>query len=114
MLFACSILYKSKLPMIIVLNKSDVGKSEEVLGWMQDFTKLLDVLHKDNTYLATFSHSLCLVLDEFYKNLNVVVVSSKTGQGFDDFFKAVKVARQEYYDVFYDELMSGMRKSKRE
>jgi hypothetical protein len=37
-----------------------------------------------------------LVLDEFYNDLNVVYVSSKTGEGFDDFYKALDKARDEY------------------
>ncbi|KAM9886534.1 hypothetical protein OXX69_013719, partial [Metschnikowia pulcherrima] len=37
MLYACSILYKTKLPMIIVFNKTDVQKADFAKEWMQDF-----------------------------------------------------------------------------
>ena len=43
---------------------------------------------------------MSLVLDEFYKNLTAVGVSSATGQGMDAFLDAVQSARTEYlHDV---------------
>ena len=37
MLYACSILYKTKLPMILVMNKTDVKDADFVKEWMTDF-----------------------------------------------------------------------------
>ena len=37
MLYACSILYKYKLPFIVALNKVDVVSHNYVLDWMSDF-----------------------------------------------------------------------------
>ena len=37
MLYACSILYKTKLPMILVFNKTDVQDAEFAKEWMTDF-----------------------------------------------------------------------------
>ena len=37
MLYACSILYKTKLPMILVFNKTDVRDAEFAKEWMTDF-----------------------------------------------------------------------------
>ena len=65
---------------------------------------MLDEIDKDQSYLASLSRSLCLVLDEFYKDLNVVALSSFTGKGFDGFFKAVDKAKDEYFNVFYEEI----------
>lgn len=36
MLYACSILYKTKLPMIVVFNKTDVCKADFAKEWMTD------------------------------------------------------------------------------
>ena len=39
MLQAVSILYKTRLPLIVVFNKIDVVRHEEMMGWMEDFEK---------------------------------------------------------------------------
>ena len=42
-----------------------------------------EALDNDSEYISSFSRSLSLVLEEFYKNIKYVSVSSKTGEGFD-------------------------------
>merc|ERR1712200_324251 len=42
MLYACSILYKTKLPFVIVLNKSDIVSHKFALEWMRDYESFLD------------------------------------------------------------------------
>ena len=37
MLFCCSIFYKMRIPMIVVLNKEDIGDKKIVLEWMKDY-----------------------------------------------------------------------------
>jgi len=37
MLYACSILYKTRLPLVVALNKSDVVPHDFILEWMDDF-----------------------------------------------------------------------------
>jgi hypothetical protein len=37
MLYACSILYKTKLPFIIAMNKTDVVDHKYAVEWMEDF-----------------------------------------------------------------------------
>jgi GTPase SAR1 family protein len=39
MLYACSILYRTRLPFVVLFNKSDVIRSEFAIQWMQDFEK---------------------------------------------------------------------------
>lgn len=40
-------------------------------------------MDNDSNYISSFSRSLSLVLEEFYKNIKYVAVSSKSGEGFD-------------------------------
>ena len=47
---------------------------------------------------------MSLMLEEFYKHLSVVGVSSMTGQGVDDFFSAVKEKAQEFQRDYQPEL----------
>ncbi|KAI9473592.1 MAG: hypothetical protein EXX96DRAFT_487830 [Benjaminiella poitrasii] len=96
MLYACSILYKTKLPFIIVFNKTDVVSHDFAVEWMTDFEKFQMALSQDTTYMSSLMSSMSLVLDEFYNHLKVVGVSAVTGAGIDDFFQAVKEAADEY------------------
>lgn len=125
MLYACSILYKTKLPFILVFNKTDVQDHRFALQWMRDFESFQEALYArrqeeadgGSGYMHTLMGSMGLVLDEFYKNIRVcsdlfdclgiaelgvrlqaVGVSAMTGQGVEDFFKAVDEARQEYIE----------------
>jgi len=104
MLFCCSILYKLKLPMIVVFNKTDVADPEQVKVWLKDYAVFAEDLKKNETYLASLSRSLSLSLDDFYNDLNAVYLSSMTGDGFDSFFGAIEKAREEYYNVFLPDL----------
>lgn len=108
MLYACSILYKTKLPMIIVFNKTDVKKEDFAREWMTDFEAFQTAIINDQEsnestngsgYMNSLINSMSLMLEEFYSQLDVVGVSSYTGDGFDSFLKAVddKVIEYETY-----------------
>ncbi|CAG8446683.1 4149_t:CDS:2 [Dentiscutata heterogama] len=86
MLYACSILYKTKLPFILVFNKTDVVSHEFAVRWMTDFETFQQALQKDSSYMSSLMNSMCLV----------VGVSAITGAGMDEFFKAVDEAVKEY------------------
>lgn len=104
MLQACSILYKTKLPLLLVFNKVDVARHEFALEWMTDFDAFSAALDSDGSYSASLSRSLSLVLEEFYENLQAVGVSAVTGEGIEDFFKAVEQCRKEYDNEYLPEL----------
>ncbi|KAI0764226.1 XPA-binding protein 1 [Trametes elegans] len=113
MLYACSILYKTKLPFILVFNKTDVEPHDFAIEWMQDFEAFQAALatHKgttddegEPTYMNSLMNSMSLVLDEFYKHLTAVGVSSVTGAGIKEFFDAVDASRTEYEKEYLPEL----------
>ncbi|EIW53029.1 XPA-binding protein 1 [Trametes versicolor FP-101664 SS1] len=113
MLYACSILYKTKLPFILVFNKTDVQTHEFAIEWMQDFEAFQAALasHQgttddegEPTYMNSLMNSMSLVLDEFYKHLTAVGVSSVTGAGIKEFFDAVEASRGEYEREYLPEL----------
>ncbi|POR38315.1 hypothetical protein TPAR_01480 [Tolypocladium paradoxum] len=120
MLYACSILYKTKLPMILVFNKTDVKDASFAREWMTDFEAFQAALQRDEEsdalggveggghggsgYMGSLLNSMSLMLEEFYSHLSMVGVSSRLGTGVDDFFEAVEEKRQEFLRDYYPEL----------
>ena len=96
MLYACSIMYKSKLPFIIVMNKNDIIHHGFVGEWITNFESFQTALENETSYMSNLTRSLSLVLDEFYQNIKFVGVSSLTGNGFSDFIDAVQLAAEDY------------------
>mmetsp|Transcript_42692 Transcript_42692/g.106623 ORF Transcript_42692/g.106623 Transcript_42692/m.106623 type:complete len:234 (-) Transcript_42692:252-953(-) len=102
MLYACSVLYKIRLPFVLCFNKIDVESHSFALDWMNNPEKYRDDLHHDITYLASLSRSMSLVLEEFYRNLRAVGVSAATGAGMQAFFEALAEAKNEYNTDFVE------------
>ena len=112
MMYACSIMYKTRLPFIVVFNKIDVVSHEFAQDWMTDFEAFQDALdeERDQGYMSSLTRSMSLVLDEFYANLRTVGVSAATGQGMDEFFAAVEEAKGEYFESYYPDLVAKREK----
>ncbi len=123
MLYACSILYKTKLPMILVFNKTDVKDAEFAKEWMTDFEAFQAALKQEEDsgsfggaeggssgvsgssgYMGSLLNSMSLMLEEFYRHLSVVAVSSMTGQGVNEFFEAVSEKAKEFERDYKPEL----------
>lgn len=118
MLYACSILYKTKLPMILVFNKTDVQDADFAKEWMTDFEKFQEALQEEESrgvfggegfgggsgYMSSLLNSMSLMLEEFYSHLEMVGVSSMTGDGVDEFFDAVERKAEEFNRDYKPEL----------
>lgn len=77
-------MYKTKLPFILVFNKTDVEPHDFALEWMTDFEAFQAALavhggtrdaEGEPTYMNSLMNSMSLVLDEFYKHLKVCTES---------------------------------------
>uniref|UniRef100_A0A336MEA2 GPN-loop GTPase n=1 Tax=Culicoides sonorensis TaxID=179676 RepID=A0A336MEA2_CULSO len=109
MIYACSILYKTRLPFIVVLNKIDVQSHDFAVEWIKDFEAFHEAIEQEKDYVSNLSRTMSLTLDEFYKDLKVCGISSKTGVGFSKFFELVQETIEEYkndYKVEYDKIRS--------
>lgn len=117
MLYACSIMYKTKLPFFLVFNKTDVASADVLHTWMKDIDAFTDALSQrgpngeSEAYVSTLSRSMSLVLTEFYENLKYVSVSAATGDGMDDLFKAIEASREDFTKIYLP-LMEKRRKAR--
>lgn len=95
MLYACSIMYKTRLPMVVVFNKIDVQSSGFAEAWMRDFDAFDDALREEN-FAGTLARSMAQALEEFYSVMRSVSVSAATEEGLDELMTAVREAGEEY------------------
>ena len=105
--------------MILVFNKTDVADAGFAKEWMTDFEKFQDALRAEEEtgvfggegfagggsgYMGSLLNSMSLMLEEFYKHLSMVGVSSMTGDGVEEFFEQVEVKRGEFERDYRPEL----------
>eukprot|EP00548_Thalassiothrix_antarctica_P011437 CAMPEP_0194159626 /NCGR_PEP_ID=MMETSP0152-20130528/77942_1 /TAXON_ID=1049557 /ORGANISM="Thalassiothrix antarctica, Strain L6-D1" /LENGTH=504 /DNA_ID=CAMNT_0038869227 /DNA_START=12 /DNA_END=1527 /DNA_ORIENTATION=- len=122
MLYACSMLYRTRLPLVVAFNKIDVVPHDFVMDWMQDyeaFQEALDEMSTDQNggYYSSLTRSLSLVLDEFYSNLKCCGVSAVSGDGIYDskengessFWSSIDAAAQEFEDEYVQDLKLRMK-----
>jgi len=81
MLYACSILYKANLPMVLVCNKTDIKDADFVKEWMTNFEAFQQAVRDEKSnegeegmgYMGSLMGSMGLVLEEFYHHLDVLL-----------------------------------------
>lgn len=104
MLYACSIAYKSRLPFLVALNKSDACSPHQVMQWMQDPQLVTDAVAHDTSYVSSLTSATSMVLHAFYQQMQCVPCSALTGQGIEELLNAIDMTRQEYYKDYLPEL----------
>lgn len=116
MLYACSMYYRTRLPLVICFNKTDVVSHEFCMEWMKDyeaFQEALDNARGDGAdsgsgggFYDSLTRSLSLVLDEFYTAFekNAVGVSAVTGDGISDFWQVIEHAASADFDDYVQDL----------
>jgi GTPase SAR1 family protein len=106
MLNSCSVLYKSRLPMVCVFNKCDVTPCEFAKEWMTDFEAYQESVDVDKEeYMGSLNRSLSLVMEEFYRNIRTVGVSAVTGDGILDLFQHIDDAAKEFRESYLPDLL---------
>mmetsp|Transcript_9868 Transcript_9868/g.23829 ORF Transcript_9868/g.23829 Transcript_9868/m.23829 type:complete len:308 (+) Transcript_9868:3-926(+) len=120
MLYACSMYYRTRLPLVICFNKTDVCSHEFCMEWMEDFEAFQEALDNarsegdgsgggggsESGFYDSLTRSLSLVLDEFYTEFrrNACGVSAVTGDGIDTFWAKIKQAASVDFDEYIEDL----------
>ncbi|KAI4291224.1 GPN-loop GTPase [Pancytospora philotis] len=77
MIFAASMHSKFGSPVLLLFNKSDLVDTAPLKEWVRDFEQLRKACTESESELS----SRILFFEEFYKDLDCVTVSSRTGDG---------------------------------
>lgn len=91
MLYACSVLYRSGVPLIMALTKTDVKPADEMISWMTDldkFTAALDA-EGDTSYFSEFNRSTGQIFSELYETMPFVSISGMDGTGIPELLAAI-------------------------
>jgi len=114
MLYACSMYYRTRLPLVICFNKTDVCSHEFCMEWMRDFEAFQEALDNarsegdggETGFYDSLTRSLSLVLDEFYTEFskNACGVSAVTGDGIEDFWRVVRQAADVDFEEYIEDL----------
>lgn len=84
LLQAVSVLYRSRLSVVLVFNKIDVASHNPLTEWLSDMNLFQNELDTGKSYAATLSQSLNMILKEFYDHLKIVGVSAAKGNGIQE------------------------------
>lgn len=111
MLYACSILFKTHIPVVCVFNKIDVTPCEPQMEWMRDFEAYQEALDGDRTedYMGPLNRSLSLGMDEFYQSMKTCGVSALTGAGIAEMLQKVDDAGEEFRTTFLPEIVRKLK-----
>jgi translation initiation factor IF-2 len=110
MLYACSMFYRTRLPLVVVFNKCDVVGSEVCMEWMDSYETFQEALDEfmssegGQGFYSSLTRSLSLVLDEFYTTLHKVGVSAATGEGVGEFWDVVEKAADNFDEDYVSDL----------
>eukprot|EP00918_Siedleckia_nematoides_P051601 GHVU01113028.1.p1 GENE.GHVU01113028.1~~GHVU01113028.1.p1 ORF type:complete len:265 (+),score=56.58 GHVU01113028.1:805-1599(+) len=100
MLYACSILYKSRLPFVCAFNKIDVQSNALCVKWMTDYDSFLEALTAEESYASSLSRSAALTMCNLYENIGTVGVSASTLAGLGELEEAFIAGAKEHKEVY--------------
>jgi len=87
MLQCLSMVYKTKLPVIVAFNKIDITSHEFANSWLRDIETFHAALGGASSYAAELAISLVSTIYEFYSELTTIGISAATENGFDKLFE---------------------------
>lgn len=107
-LYSCSVLYKSRLPLMMILNKVDITSADFLREWLNDSDTFDNALEKEDFFAGSFARSLASTLENFYQKFFFLIVSSLTGIGIFQMLNVLKKTYLEFLISYQSELEKNM------
>ncbi|EME26312.1 nucleotide binding protein [Galdieria sulphuraria] len=97
MIYACSIMYRMQLPLVVVLNKKDLVSTEFAQQWLNDFDTFDEAMQQlEGDYSSNLARSMALAMEEFYRVISCCSISAATGEGMDELWNCIQKAAKEF------------------
>jgi len=109
-LYSCSILYKTRLPILFLFNKIDITSIDFLREWLVDHDAFDTALNKENFFASSFARSLALTLDNFHQKISYMGVSALTGIGSGNilnFLKRIKIEFSLFFQTILENNVYG-------
>ena len=103
-LYSCSVLYKSRLPLMMIINKVDITSADFIREWLNDSDTFDKALEKEEIFAGSFARSLASTLEYFYQKIVCVIISSLTGFGIFQLLNILKKTYLEFLISYQSEL----------
>eukprot|EP00871_Galdieria_phlegrea_P001726 jgi/Galph1/2554/GphlegSOOS_G1224.1 len=96
MIYACSIMYRMRLPLVIVFNKKDLVSTDFAKQWLTDFDAFEESLEEmEGDYSTSLARSMAF-MEEFYRDIPCCSVSAETGEDVDELFVCIERAAADF------------------
>jgi len=97
MIYACSIMYRMQLPLVVVWNKKDLVSTEFAQRWLSDFDTFDEAMQQlEGDYSSNLARSMALAMEEFYRVVSCCSISAVTGEGMDELWSGIQTAANEF------------------
>nr|UXY87954.1 ATP/GTP-bp [Cryptomonas curvata] len=107
-LYSCSVLYKSRLPLMMILNKVDITSADFLREWLNDTDMFDKALEKEDFFAGSFARSLASTLECFYQRISFSIVSSLNGFGIFQLLNTLKKIYLEFLISYQKELEKNL------
>jgi len=101
-------LYKTRLPILLLLNKTDITSIDFLREWLIDHESFDQALEKENFFAGSFARSVAFTIDIFHKKIPFLTLSALTGIGSMNIIQFVKKIWNEFSVSFQTELENSM------
>jgi GPN-loop GTPase len=89
MVYAASILYRLKEPLLVLVNKAEGKGADRIKLWQKDLEEFYKDLNSEE-HISSTLQSISLWLEEFYREIPITHASSRTGAGKSEFFSLLR------------------------
>ena len=95
-LYSCSILYKTRLISMLLINKIDITSMDFIHDWISSNESFDFAFSKENFFSGSFTRSLFLTLDIYHQKTFYTGISAFSGAGIFQLIKSFESFKMEY------------------